>query len=445
MSKLLKKLWQNEDGNFGVLGAIGTSAILATTALAVDSSSLYNSKASIQSALDAATLAAAYGNPGEYDAIATEVFDGAIGLKGLKDRDVTVIRNGDFLEGRASGTASAFFGGILMPANVNIGVFSKVGFSREVGGNTEEEIGVRACIISLKEDNQGLVLNSGSRINAPDCEVHVHAQQTPVSHNSGAKADISKLCIAGPNFGNNNARGNSRLDSSQVETSCDVAPDPYVGAYPEYNAVSCDYNNFNPDSLGNKKSRNNMQPGVYCGFSNFNNGGGVYTLDPGVYVIKNGGWNVNGGNTLIGEGVTVYYEDRSVVQFNNGASLDISAPTSGDYANFIMVEKPGLNNPNRFVLNGGNHMTMTGLIHLPNRDVTLNSGSRNTSTGIVAQQIIVNSGARLNIVPANYFPSVPGETYDQVPVEGEGQGNASSDNADVERVASSDGVPYLVR
>jgi len=417
MTNLFKKLWHNVDGNFGVLGAIGTTAVLATTALAVDSSSLYNSKASIQTALDAAPLAASYGTQDQY-----------------------------FLEGSATGTANAFFGGILMPKNVNIKAVAKVGFSREVGGSaTEEEAGTRACIISLRQNDQGLILNSGSRINAPECEVHVHARNTPVSHNSGARADIAKLCIAGSSFGNNNANGSSRLDSSKVETSCNVAPDPYVDAYPEYDAVSCDFNHFNPDSLGNKNNRDSMKPGVYCGNSNFNSNGGDYVMQPGVYVIKNGGWNVNGGNNIVGKGVTIYYEDRSVIQFNSGANIDISAPASGDYANFVMIEKPGLNNPNRFILNGGNHMTMTGIIHLPNRDVTLNSGSRNTSTGIVAQQIIVNSGARLNITPTNYLPPVPGQTYDQVPVEGEGVGVSNGDGSAVERVASSDGTPYLVK
>ncbi len=443
MIQIFKKLWSNEDGNFGILGAIGTSAILATTALAVDSSSLYNSKASVQSALDAATLAASYGTPDEYNAVATEVFDQALGIDRLKNRNINVTRDGDFLVGTATGTASAFFGGVLMPETVNIGAFTKVGFSRKLGGETDEteESGAFACIISLKQNNRGLTLNSGAQINAPGCEVHVHAQRNGVTYNNGVRLDISKLCISGSNFGPNNGR----LPQEKFELNCDAAPDPYVDAYPEYNAAGCDYNHFNPDSLGRRNNRRKMKPGVYCGHANFNSGKGTFEMEPGVYVIKNGGWNVNGGNQLKGEGVTFYYEDRSVIQFNSGASLDISAPTSGDYENFVMIQKPGLRSGNRFILNGGNHMTMTGIIHLPTRDVTLNSGSRNTSTALIAREIIINSGARLNITPESYFPRASQDTDSPQTGQGSGSGTSDGDNSDLVRVASSEGVPYIVR
>jgi len=93
----------------------------------------------------------------------------------------------------------------------------------------------------------------------------------------------------------------------------------------------------------------------------------------------------------------------------------VSAPTTGDYANFVMVDKPGLTNPNQFILNGGNHMEMSGIIHMPTRNMIYNSGSRLTTTGIVVKKLTVNSGASLNIESANWMPAVPGETY--APVE----------------------------
>ena len=411
---LFQRFLKNTDGNIGIMGAIATPVIVAASALAIDSNHLQNNSASFQSALDAATLAAAYADESQYNAIANDVFKNASGLNNIDNIQVNVTRKGEFIEGRATGNVDAFFYNILSPSTVKLASVSKVGFSenQQKSAATEEEAGTRACIVSLRDSDQGVILNSGARINALNCEVHVHAENTPVTYNSGVNVDITKFCIAGSSFGNNN--GN--LESDKYETDCDVAEDPYVGAYPEYDDEACDFNHFDPSELGKKNSRDNMQPGVYCGWSNFNSGGGTYNMDPGVYVIKDGGWNVNGGNDLVGEGITIYYEDNSVIQFNSGAGLDISAPASGDYANFIMVEKPNLNNPNRFILNGGNHMTMTGIIHLPNRDVTLNSGSRNTSTALVAQQIIVNSGARLNIEPSNYMPPVPGIIYNQVPV-----------------------------
>ena len=453
MVNFIKKFWSNEDGNIGIMGVIGGSTVLAASALAIEANMLFGSQASLQSAMDAATLAAGSVDPSVQDSTAREVFDLAVGDVPITfaDDGVTITREGEFIVGRAEGTVDSLFGGILMPETVTVSAKSVVGFTREVGTEPEgtvEEVGTRACIISLAE-GQGLTLNSGARINAPECEVHVHAINTPVSHNNGARADISKLCIAGSSFGNNNANGNNRLDPDQVETNCDVAPDPYVDAYPQLDASTCDFNNFSPNSLGSKNSRANMQPGVYCGDSNFNSGGGDYTMDPGVYVIK-GRWNVNGGNDIYGEGITIYYEGQnSVIQLNSGAKFDATAPSTGDFANFVMVEKAGLSNPSQFVLNGGNHVHFDGIMHLPSRNVTLNSGSRSTSTALVANKIIVNSGARLNIEPKNYFPPVPGETYAQVPPEegqvatNTGEGTEAGDGSDVERVASSEGLPFL--
>ena len=67
MKMTWKKFLKSEDGNLGILGAIGASTVLAASALAIESNSLYGQYGSFQSALDAATLAAASVEPGQYD------------------------------------------------------------------------------------------------------------------------------------------------------------------------------------------------------------------------------------------------------------------------------------------------------------------------------------------------------------------------------------------
>jgi len=88
---------------------------------------------------------------------------------------------------------------------------------------------------------------------------------------------------------------------------------------------------------------------------------------------------------------------------------------------------------------------LNGVVHLPTTKIQVNSSADIEATGFVLGSFITNSSGRLGITPQNYLPKVPGETYAQIPVEGEGQGVASSDSTDVERVASSEGVPYLVQ
>ena len=58
-------------------------------------------------------------------------------------------------------------------------------------------------------------------------------------------------------------------------------------------------------------------------------------------MIKGGSWVVDGGS-MTGSGVTFYFADTSLIQFNGGMTLTLSAPTTGTYAGILMYEKDGL-------------------------------------------------------------------------------------------------------
>jgi len=97
------------------------------------------------------------------------------------------------------------------------------------------------------------------------------------------------------------------------------------------------------------------------------------TLAPGLYVIKGGGWNVDGG-TFTGHGVTFYFADSSAIQFNSGMTSDITAPASGTYSGILMFEPDGLS-PSPFVWDDSVSSSMEGLVYLPSRNATFNSYS----------------------------------------------------------------------
>lgn len=91
---------------------------------------------------------------------------------------------------------------------------------------------------------------------------------------------------------------------ANLYTSCAAESDPYAGNMPAVSQTTCTHSNLNFNG-----GTVNLTPGVYCGWINFNSGTNV-NLAPGLYVIKNGGWNVNGG-TWTGNGVTFYFADTS--------------------------------------------------------------------------------------------------------------------------------------
>jgi len=167
--------------------------------------------------------------------------------------------------------------------------------------------------------------------------------------------------------------------------------DPYLGQFPVPDSDSCD--RYDRDY---KSARLTLNPGVYCGWHNFMNNNARITFEPGVYVIKNGGWSVNGGDWE-GDGVTFYFADTSQIYFNDGVEADFSAPTSGDYKDVFITEAPNLP-PSQFILNDSQGFVFDGIMYLPSRQITFNNGANTDlrNMNLVADSFIFNE-ASLNL------------------------------------------------
>jgi hypothetical protein len=167
-------------------------------------------------------------------------------------------------------------------------------------------------------------------------------------------------------------------------TGCTTASNPYVGKLPAPPSTTCVApNNYGGNYNGGTVA---LTPGVYCGGFNFNSAPTV-TLAPGVYVIKNGSWNVNGGKWS-GTGVTFYFADSSNIQFNSGMDFTLTAPTTGTYAGILIYEADGLSE-SPFIFDNSVQETMSGFIYLPSRDITWNSTSNQTSP---VMTLVANTG-----------------------------------------------------
>ena len=239
----------------------------------------------------------------------------------------------------------------------------------------------KVCILLLDTTaSQALTLNSGATINAPNCQVHVKSSANPAAvFNSGTTLSTKKTCIAGANIIDNGGT------HSNVIKSCTTVADPFAGTLPTPASATCNYSNVNVNG-----GTYTAQPGVYCGWINLDNSVTV-NFQPGVYVIKGGGVNVNGG-TWNGTGVTFYFPDSSYIQFNGTVTLNLTAPTTGNYANLLMYEATGLAKSS-FSMNATAGATMTGLIYLPSRGLTLNSGAsvKSNNLTMVLDTLMVNT------------------------------------------------------
>jgi len=126
------------------------------------------------------------------------------------------------------------------------------------------------------------------------------------------------------------------------------------------------------------------------------------------YVLKGGSWNVNGGEWS-GDNVSFYFADaNSKIQFNSGVLATLSPPTSGPYEGVFITEAPDLRN-SQFTINDSRGFDFEGIVYLPSREITLNSGAtvRSRDLQLVARSFIIN-GANLNLeTPGRATESVP--------------------------------------
>ncbi|MFL6691140.1 MAG: hypothetical protein ACJ8IR_13300, partial [Alphaproteobacteria bacterium] len=129
-----------------------------------------------------------------------------------------------------------------------------------------------------------------------------------------------------------------------------------------------------------------INPGVYCNGMQFNAGTTV-TFNPGVYYVDGGSFQVNGGASLLGTGVTIILTSSTpnkasswaTASINGGATLAISAPTSGALSGLVFFgdRRAPVGTTQKF--NGGMTQVLTGAVYFPTGAVQW-SGGAGTST-----------------------------------------------------------------
>jgi hypothetical protein len=344
--------------------------LVLTTGGAIDVVHAETVRSDLRSVLDSATLAAAGDGDdrrakvmiGSHLGARTDVTDYTAEFS-FSNKQRTVV-------GQASATVDAHFLGIIGLPSLTVTAEAEAAMGD----------GARPCITLLDPTaSQALLVNSGAKLEAPSCEIHVHSTASPAAiFNGGTKLDVAKICVAGSRVIKNGGW------SGNVETSCNASQDPFAGTLPTPPTSAC------TDFGGVREGRTtSFRPGVYCGGINFNGSVDV-DFEPGLYVIRGGNWMVNGGDWT-GNGVTFYFEDSSRIHFNSGVKAKMSAPTDGLYRNILIFEKPGLGRSN-FLFDDSRGSELDGIMYLPSRDMTYNSGSdaRGDRLTMVFNTLILN-------------------------------------------------------
>jgi Flp pilus assembly protein TadG len=406
--RLLRRVVADRRGAIAMTMAMLMAPILMTIGAAVDYARLEQFKTQLQATVDSAALAgaAAYTSTSQNSnavTVATNYVASGVALLPAHVGTITpTVTAAQVTTGNNAGNS------ITVSATASIGTTFMRIFANTLSVSANASAlnpAKKVCILITDTSSaQSFLVNSGVTLNAPNCEIDVASTNSGAAMINSSLANIAGLCVAG------GATVNGGASVTNLTTNCSTASNPYTNtiAAPTI-STTCTVNG------GNYSGTATLSPGTYCGGINFNGGGtvtftagnyvfynatvnfngsGTLAFGTGVYSLKGTHLNLNSGWTANGTGITFYYADASsYIQFNSGVKADLSAPTTGTYANVLMFEPDGLSTSSFAVDGTSTTDLLQGLIYLPSRNITFNSTS-NVDTDamtLVAHQVIFDS------------------------------------------------------
>ncbi len=273
-----------------------------------------------------------------------------------------------------------FFAG---PIGANAGPVSRESIAEVAGLDSN------ICVIALDEDiARGISLDSNASLDAPDCAIYANST-TPkaISALSNSRLIGNLICSAGGKEGSaSNFNPDPTLDCPPISDPLAERAHPPVGP--------CDHTNFTKkDYVGT------LSPGVYCN-GLFIHGASKVTLEPGVYVIKEGNFKIDNTSEVTGEGVGFFLTGLSgQFQFTKDAKIRLSAPTTGPMAGLLFMEDDTILEATKHRITSDYADYLVGTIYLPRGafliDANQDVASESEFTVLVVRALELKAGPRL--------------------------------------------------
>ncbi len=396
-------------GSVAVTVALTTVVLIGMVSLGVEVTWLLLKLRQMQSAADSAAMAGAtaLGASGPsgvtVEAQAVSAENGFVA--GVKS--VTVAVNNPPLSGSLAGNAGAVEVVITQPQTLALAqVIRKGVWNLHARAVATSGAGASSCALQLDASSTtGVQISNGATVNMNQCGLSVNALGgTALTVIGAGTLNASSVVVSGDTHVSNGGRINV---TGQIKTGQPPTADPYANVQVPSNS-GCKYGSAgHPFTIKWSASVQTIKPdGVYCGGLAIGNGARV-VMTPGVYIIKGGTFDIGGGITLDGAGVTIVLtgsgSDYADVEIGNGATVNLSAPTAGATAGLVFFQdrKAPHSGTNNF--NGGTQVTITGALYFPSQSVTYSNGTTSSSpcTQLVAWRLVFQGGASFNSNCAN--------------------------------------------
>jgi hypothetical protein len=241
-----------------------------------------------------------------------------------------------------------------------------------------------ACMLALDPAASKSVLFSGSsQLSLTSCNVMANSI-APDAITTQGSAQLTAPCLM--------SAGGAVITSNVTLTSCkkpltNLPPtaDPYKSVPAPIIPSKC-----------NPSNGNTLQPGRFCNGLSLS---GNVSLNPGVYIVDGGSFKVNANANVSGSGVTFYLTNSATADMNGNATVNLSAPTTGDYSGMLFFADKNNSSGSGHKFNGTATSKMTGAIYSPNQSVNYlgNFSGQNGCTQVVAKSIQWNGNTSMAV------------------------------------------------
>ena len=375
---LLGEFWSDQSGGYLIVAGLTLPVVLGFVSLGTEAGLWYYKHQAMQSAADSGALAAAvdYYYLESNDGVLKVQAQSVIARYGFIDgaNGVTVTVNRPPSSGSYTGTAGAVEVIVSQP---QAGRLSALWHSQSVTISARAVAmgtGGSGCVFALnRSTSKATDLQGTADVALRGCSL-IDDSNDGMSLNVGGSATLSALSVStsGGVSGTTNITTTNGIATWQPPLN-----DPYSGtSYPSFSG--CGQHNFSA------RAAVTIDPGVYCGGMTLNAGANV-TLNPGIYYLDQGNLQVNGGASMSGSGVTLVFTSSNGHNYadatiNGGATIDLSAPSSGPTAGIVMFGDASMTAGTSFKFEGGATQILKGAVYLPEGAVSF-AGGANTTTG----------------------------------------------------------------
>jgi hypothetical protein len=378
--------WRRDSGSVAIIVALSLVMLVGFSALGTETVFVLYKQRQMQSVATSAALAGATalmtGHPVNLATESLAVAATAGFANGTGGTTVTV--NHPPLAGNYVGNANAVEVVIGQPQTLPLSsMFYSGAWNISVRAVATAGSSANACALELDTSNTtGVTISNGATVTLNQCGLGVNANgSSALAVSGGAVLNTKSVSVSGSASVTNGGVINA---TNGVKTAQPAIADPYSGVTVP-SGSGCKYGALpnSPLNLTHSGTQTLNADGVYCGGLSMTNDA-VVVMNPGVYIINGGSFSVGGAVQLSGTGVTIVLtgtgSNYATATIGNGATVVLSAPTTGTTEGLVFFQDPKAPNSGTNNFEGGASETLTGALYFPSQTVIYSNGTNSSAT-----------------------------------------------------------------